>query len=106
MRAVDHRENFGDRLVKLARDCLAHLAHREQQPRHRFVFDGGDAVLSSDRLDALSEAMRVALQSKSSKLDEMGDAGHERVRQRHRTSTEVDKLETLLTAVAGKTGGR
>ena len=63
-------------------------------------------LIPAGNIDALSEAMRFALQSKSTKLDEMGDAGHERVRQRHRTSTEVDKLETLLTSVVGKTGGR
>ena len=47
---------------------------------------------------ALTAAMRDALASPASRLDAMGEAGRERVFAAHRTESEVDVLEGLLSA--------
>jgi glycosyltransferase involved in cell wall biosynthesis len=53
----------------------------------------------------LYKAMRAALGTPATQLDEMGACGSQRVWKLHRTCTEVDALETLLTSTADRSGG-
>src|SRR6185436_8426048 len=57
VRAVNHREDLRDRLVKFARDRLPHFSNGKKQSRHRLVFHRGHPVIRRDRLDALREAV-------------------------------------------------
>jgi glycosyltransferase involved in cell wall biosynthesis len=54
--------------------------------------------------DALLDAMRDALECAPPHLDALGRAGRERVLERHRTSTEVRKLEALFLAARAAEG--
>src|ERR1041384_7755900 len=46
--AVNHRENLRDGLIKFTGDRLPHFPHREQQPRHGFIFDRRNTVFGRD----------------------------------------------------------
>lgn len=47
-------------------------------------------------VDAAAEAIIEIMRTPAERLDEMGDAGRRRVREHHRTATEVDRLEALF----------
>jgi glycosyltransferase involved in cell wall biosynthesis len=53
-------------------------------------------MLPAGNVPELVEGMRLALTASTTVLDAMGEKGRERVRARHHTVTEVDKLEKLF----------
>lgn len=57
-------------------------------------------LIPAGNVDELVEAMREAMASPIERLNQMGAAGAQRVRERHYTPTEVDKIESLLAEVA------
>ena len=61
------------------------------------VCDGVNGwLIPAGNVDELVIAMRNALETPAEELNAMGLAGRERVRERHFTRTEVDKLERLF----------
>jgi colanic acid/amylovoran biosynthesis glycosyltransferase len=63
------------------------------------VLDGKTGwLVPAGNVAALTEALRTVLSTPLAELDAMGQAGQARVRQRHGTETELDKLEALFTA--------
>jgi colanic acid/amylovoran biosynthesis glycosyltransferase len=61
-------------------------------------------LIPAGNVEPLCDAMRSALRMPTTTLNAMGEAGCERVRDRHRTSSEVDKLEALLMNAAHSAG--
>jgi colanic acid/amylovoran biosynthesis glycosyltransferase len=57
-------------------------------------------LIPAGNVDELVEAMRNAMATPVETLNQMGAAGAQRVRERHYTPTEVDKIEALLAEVA------
>jgi glycosyltransferase involved in cell wall biosynthesis len=53
-------------------------------------------LIPAGNVNELVSAMREAMESPVSRLNQMGAAGAQRVRDRHFIATEVDKIETLL----------
>jgi colanic acid/amylovoran biosynthesis glycosyltransferase len=60
-------------------------------------------IIPAGNVDELVEAMREALAATPDRLNRMGTAGAMRVRERHYTPTQVDRLEELLLAIPGAT---
>ena len=58
-------------------------------------------LIAAGNVDELVAAMHSALQSPVEQLNRMGLAGAQRVRERHYTPSEVDKIESLVLAVKG-----
>jgi glycosyltransferase involved in cell wall biosynthesis len=58
-------------------------------------------LIPAGNAEELTQAMRKALAAPIERLDAMGAAGAQLVRQRHFTALEVDRLEALLRSVAG-----
>jgi glycosyltransferase involved in cell wall biosynthesis len=62
------------------------------------IHGGNGWLIPAGNIDELVSAMRDALKMSADRLNAMGLAGRERVRERHFTRTEVDKLERLFDA--------
>jgi colanic acid/amylovoran biosynthesis glycosyltransferase len=62
-------------------------------------------LITAGNVDELVAAMREAMAMPVERLHRMGEAGARRVRERHHTATEVDKLEALLLGVVQGKGG-
>ncbi|HVP73099.1 MAG TPA: glycosyltransferase family 4 protein [Phycisphaerales bacterium] len=58
-------------------------------------------LIAAGSVEELVTAMRAALESPVEQLNRMGAAGARRVRERHYTPSEVDRIEALLLAVKG-----
>lgn len=58
-------------------------------------------LFTAGSVDELVVAMNEALEFSTARLDDMGRAGRARVRERHSTATEVDKLEGLFRRYVG-----
>lgn len=59
-------------------------------------------LIPAGNVDELASAMRAALKMPVEKLNAMGQAGRDRVRQHHLTASEVDRLESLFGCLARK----
>jgi len=71
------------------------------------VRDGENGWLTpAGSVEALAGAMDAALEAPAERLEAMAQAGREAVRARHRTASEVDRLEALLMDIASREEGR
>lgn len=62
-------------------------------------------LVTAGNIDELTDAMRDALQASAERLAAMGQAGRQRVRERHLTSTETARLEGILQSYLHESAG-